>query len=165
MPGMRERSYTWEDPLGLAAAAAGRSGLEFLRGIADGELPVPPIMATLGVDGVKFDEGTAAFELTPQEWHYNPIGTVHGGVLSTLLDSALACAIHTTLPARAGYTSLDLSVRFTRAATVDSGTLLAEGHVVTLGRRTATAEGRITDADGRIIATATTTCLILGGAS
>lgn len=161
----RERSYTWEDPLGLAAAAGGRSGLEFLRGIADGELPVPPIMATLGVGGVKFDDGIAVFELTPAEWHYNPIGTVHGGVLSTMLDSALACAIHTTLPAGAGYTSLDLSVRFTRAATVASGTLRAEGHVVTAGRRTATAEGRITDADGRIVATATTTCLILGGES
>lgn len=162
---MRERSYTWEDPLGLAAAASGRSGLEFLRGIADGELPVPPIMATLGVSGVKFDDGTASFELTPQEWHYNPIGTVHGGVLSTMLDSALACAIHTTLPVGAGYTSLDLSVRFTRAATVESGTLTADGHVVTRGRRTATAEGHITDAAGRIVATATTTCLILEGAS
>lgn len=161
----RERSYTWEDPLGLAAAARGRSGLEFLRGIADGELPVPPIMATLGVEGVKFDEGSAVFELTPAEWHYNPIGTVHGGVLSTLLDSALACAIHSTLPAGAGYTSLDLSVRFTRAATVESGTLRTEGRVVTAGRRTATAEGRITDTSGRIVATATTTCLILGGES
>ena len=162
---IRERSHSWEDPIGLAAAARGRSGLEFLRGIADGELPVPPIMATLGVGGVKFEEGSAVFELTPAEWHYNPIGTVHGGVLSTMLDSALACAIHTTLPAGVGYTSLDLSVRFTRPATVDSGTLRAEGHVVTTGRRTATAEGRITDETGRIVATATTTCLILGGES
>jgi uncharacterized protein (TIGR00369 family) len=160
---MRERSYTWADPLGLAAATAGRNGLEFLRGIADGELPLPPIMATLGFSGVKFDEGTATFELAPQEWHYNPIGTVHGGVLSTLLDSALACAIHTTLPAGSRYTSLDLSVRFTRAATVYSGTLRADGTVLTRGRRTATAEGRITDAAGRIVATATTTCLMLEG--
>ncbi|MGN6160296.1 MAG: PaaI family thioesterase [Marmoricola sp.] len=162
---MRERSYSWEDPMGLAAAASGRSGLEFLRGIADGELPIPPIMATLGIEGMKFDDGTATFELSPEEWHYNPIGSVHGGVLSTMLDSALACAVHTTLPAGTGYTSLDLAVRFTRAATTASTTLRAEGHVVTRGRRTATAEGRITDPDGRIIATATTTCLILGGES
>jgi uncharacterized protein (TIGR00369 family) len=121
-------------------------------------------MDTLGMTLADVDEGFAAFEVVPAEWHYNPIGTVHGGVLSTLADSALACAVHTTLAAGEAYTSLDLVMKFTRAATVDSGRLRCEGRVVTRGRRAATAEGRIIDAAGRVVAHAVTTCLIIEGA-
>ncbi|MFT4286114.1 PaaI family thioesterase [Nocardioides sp.] len=159
--GERTRTYDWADPIVLATAATTMSGLEFLRAIGAGELPPPPVMATTGITAVEVSEGFVAFEVTPAEWHYNPIGSVHGGILSTLADSALACAVHSTLPAGTGYTSLDLVMKFTRAATIDSGRLRCEGRVVTRGRRAATAEGRITDEQGRVIAHAVTTCLIM----
>ena len=110
---------------------------------------------------MEIGDGWARFELEPAEWHYNALGTVHGGILSTLADTALGCAVHTKLPAGTGYTSLDLTIKFTRAATVDSGLLTCEGTVVTIGRRTATAEARITDGSGRVIAHAVTTCLLI----
>lgn len=118
-------------------------------------------MHLLDMSRMEADEGRVSVELTPQEFHYNPLGTVHGGVLSTLLDTAAGCAVHTTLPAGVGYTSLDLNVKFLRPVTVDSGTLRCEGTVLQRGRRTALAEARITDADARLIAHATSTCLIL----
>jgi uncharacterized protein (TIGR00369 family) len=160
---MQERTYQWDDPVELAAASRTMTGLEFLRAGAEGRLPAPPVMATTGITAAGFSEGCAVFTLDPQPWHYNPIGSVHGGILATLTDSALGCAVHTRLPAGTGYTSLDLQIRFTRAVTVDSGPLRCEGRVVTLGRRTATAEAAITDAAGRVMAHATTTCLILEG--
>lgn len=157
----RERTYGWDDPAILAAEVGKRSGREFLDAIGTGELPVPPASATTGIVPQEIGDGTAVFALEPAEWHYNPLGSVHGGILSTLADTALGCAVHSRLPAGVGYTSLDLVVKFTRAATVDSGVLTCEGRVITMGRRTATAEARITDASGRVIAHAVTTCLIL----
>lgn len=118
-----------------------------------GKFPPPPINQTLGLALVEVGDGRAVFELTPAEWHHNPIGSVHGGILATLADSALGCAVHTKLSAGTGYTSLDLTIKFTRAATLDSGTLTCEGHVVTIGRRRATAEAQITDKSGRVMAT------------
>ena len=164
MTDQRLRTYTWADPAALADAARTMSGLEFLDAIADGLLPAPPIMQTVGIAGLTVQDGRVVFDLEPQEWHYNPIGTVHGGILSTLADSAMACAVHTKLPAGTGYTSLELKINFTRAATLDSGVLRCEGTVLTLGRRAATAEAKITDAAGRLVAHATTTCLIIGPA-
>lgn len=158
----RERTYAWEDPAILAVEVGKRSGREFLEAIGTGDLPVPPASATTGIAPRDIGDGTAVFTLVPAEWHYNPLGSVHGGILSTLADTALGCAVHSRLPAGVGYTSLDLVVKFTRAATVDSGVLTCEGRVVMMGRRTATAEARITDASGRVIAHAVTTCLILG---
>lgn len=159
-PVERERRYTWEDPRLLAVAAQQVSGREFLDQISNGTLAVPPVCETTGIYPGKVGEGTATFTLEPAEWHYNPIGSVHGGILSTLADSALGCAVHSALPAGTGYTSLDLTIKFTRAATVDSGLLTCEGRVVTMGRRAATAEATITDAGGRIIGHAVTTCLL-----
>jgi uncharacterized protein (TIGR00369 family) len=112
-------------------------------------------------DGVSFEEGRATFQVTPQEFHYNPIGGVHGGVFATLLDSACGCAVHTMLPAGVFYTSLDLSVKFLRPVLTSTGAITAEGTVVHLGRRTALAEGRITDADGKLYATATSSILVM----
>ncbi|MGP3533337.1 PaaI family thioesterase [Microbacterium sp. RD1] len=157
----RERTYTWEDPAALAAEGRRRSGIDLLTSIRSGELPPPPVAEMVGFDMVEVGDGTAVFSLEPAEYHYNPLGTVHGGVLSTLADTALGCAVHTRLPAGTGYTSLDLVVKFTRAATVDSGTLTCTGRVVTLGRRAATAEATIVDASARVVAHAVSTLMIL----
>ncbi|WP_245627220.1 PaaI family thioesterase [Kribbia dieselivorans] len=160
---MRRRTYAWADPQLLATAAQELDGIDFFERLGDGKFPPPPINETLGMALVEVNDGRAVFELTPEEWHYNPIGTVHGGILATLADSALGCAVHTKLKAGTAYTSLDLTIKFTRAATLDSGTLTCEGRVVTIGRRTATAEAEITDKTGRVIGHAIATCLIMAG--
>ncbi|QSR28635.1 aromatic compound degradation protein PaaI [Nocardioides aromaticivorans] len=157
----RERTYSWEDPKVFADAAAGLAGLDFLNLIGSGELPVVPAGATTNILPVAVGDGWAEFEMQPEEWHYNPIGSVHGGMIAGLADSALGCAVHTKLPAGVGYTSLDLNIRFTRAANLDSGLLRCRAEVVTIGRRTATAEARVLDGDGRVVAHASTTCLLL----
>jgi uncharacterized protein (TIGR00369 family) len=157
----RERTFTWADPGAIARAAAGLSGAEFFAAISAGTIPLPPVMQALDFDGVSFGAGRAVFRLTPQEFHYNPIGTVHGGVFATLLDSACGCAVHTMLPMGVFYTSLDLSVKLLRPVTVATGPITAEGTVVHLGRRTALAEARITDAADKVYATATSSCLVL----
>jgi uncharacterized protein (TIGR00369 family) len=118
-------------------------------------------MRALGFDGLFFEEGRAAFRLTPQEFHYNPLGTVHGGVSATMLDSACGCAVHTMLPVGVFYTSLDLSLKYLRPVTVDTGPITAEATVIHLGRRTALAEGRITDSAGKVYVTATSSCLVI----
>jgi uncharacterized protein (TIGR00369 family) len=115
----------------------------------------------MGFRGVEFDHGRAIFEMTPGPQHYNPIGTVHGGVALTLLDSAMGCAVHTTLEAGVGYTTLEVKTNFVRAITADTGLIRCEGTVVHSGSRIATAEGRLTDAAGRLLAHGTTTCLII----
>jgi uncharacterized protein (TIGR00369 family) len=157
----RQRTFSWADPAAIAAAGPGLSGAEFFAAITEGKISPPPVMQALEIDGVSFGEGRAAFRLTPQEFHYNTLGTVHGGVFATLLDSACGCAVHTMLPVGVLYTSLDLSVKFLRPVTVDTGPITAEATVVHLGRRTALAEGRITDAAGKVYVTATSSCLVL----
>jgi uncharacterized protein (TIGR00369 family) len=157
----RSRVVEWDDPLETAAGARGRTGLEFLQALAAGELPAPPILHTVGFRLVSVDAGTVVFALEPAEYHYNPIGSVHGGVYATLLDSAAGCAVHSMLPAGVGYTSLDLSVKFLGAVRVGSGALTCTGTVTHLGKRTALAEARLRDASGRLLATATSSCLIV----
>jgi uncharacterized protein (TIGR00369 family) len=158
---VRTRTIEWGDPRITAQAARERSGIEFLQAMAAGELPQPPIMSTLGARLESVAEGKTVFTLTPSECHYNPIGSVHGGVYSTLLDSAAACAVHSMLPAGVGYTSLDLSVRFIGAITVDTGPVTCTGTVTHLGRRIALAEAALTRQDGKLLATATSNCIIL----
>src|ERR1700749_503655 len=157
----RERTFSWDDPVAIARAGAGMSGAEFFTAIGEGTIPPPPVMRALDFDGISFGEGRAVFRLTPREFHYNPLGTVHGGVFATLLDSACGCAVHTTLPAGVFYTSLDLSVKFLRPVTVETGPLPAEAAVVPLAGRTPPAEARITDAAGKVYVTATSSCLLL----
>lgn len=157
----RHREYGWEDPRILADAARTMSGLAFLRAMASGELPVPPITATLGAIVETIEEGRVVFGLTPAEHHYNPIGSVHGGVFATLLDSACGCALQSTLPAGTGYTSLDLAVKFLRPMTVDTGPVRCTGEVISAGRRTALTRAQIHDGSGRLLAEASSTCLIL----
>jgi uncharacterized protein (TIGR00369 family) len=157
----RTRTFQWADPRITAQAARERSGIDFLRGMASGELPPPPITSTLGATIHSVAEGKVVFALTPSEYHYNPIGSVHGGVFSTLLDSAAACAVHSMLPAGVGYTSLDLSVRFIAGITVETGPVTCTGTVTHLGRRIALAEATLNRADGKLLATATSNCIIL----
>jgi uncharacterized protein (TIGR00369 family) len=156
----RSRTYTWEDPLATAKHVGAVSGLEMLRAMADGRLAAPPVMATLGIDGFEVAEGEVTVLLTPREFHYNPLGTVHGGMLATLLDTACGCTVHSLLPAGRGYTSLDLAVKFLRPVTIASGQLRCAGAVLSRGRTTALAEARLHDAAGRLVAHATSSCLL-----
>ncbi|WP_342374935.1 PaaI family thioesterase [Myxococcus stipitatus] len=158
--GERTRTVTWADPRAGMAAAKSMSGLEYLSAIARGEVPGAPIARVLGFSLVEVSEGRAVFEVEPAEFHYNPIGTVHGGLAATLLDSALACAVHSTLPVGAGYTTLELHVNLVRAITGDTGRLTCTGEVIHVGGRVATAQGRLTDASGKLYAHGTTTCMV-----
>jgi uncharacterized protein (TIGR00369 family) len=143
-----------------AETAATMSGLEFLSGIREDRLPAAPMMQLIGFDLTEVESGRAVFEGTPAFAHYNPLGTVHGGYAATLLDSCMGCAVHTTLPKGSGYITLEFKVSLVRAITADTGLVRAEGKVISSGRRVATAEGRLTDAGGRLLAHATTTCLV-----
>jgi uncharacterized protein (TIGR00369 family) len=157
----RTRTYSWQDPLQTAQNIRTLTGLQFLQKIAAGELPPPPIAHTLDYTLLEVEEGRAVFGITPGEIHYNPIGMVHGGVPCTLLDSAMACAIQTTLPVGVAYTTLELKVNIVKAIGKDTGPLRAEGKLIHAGRSTAVAEGRLVDAGGKLYAHATTTCMIL----
>ncbi|WP_369241669.1 PaaI family thioesterase [Streptomyces sp. R21] len=156
----RSRTYEWEDPA-LSAAAVGKgTGLEFLRDIVAGRIPGPPIGATVDFSLDEVEHGRAVFSLVPGEEHYNPIGSVHGGIYATLLDSAAGCAVQSTLPQGTAYTSLDLTVKFLRPITLDTGRVRAVGRVVSSGRRTALAEAQLLDGTDRLLAHATSTCML-----
>jgi uncharacterized protein (TIGR00369 family) len=156
----RHRDVSWEDPAVGAALALELSGLDYLRAIADGRAAPPPIAALLGMDIVSIEEGKVAFNLDVDEHLYNPIGSVHGGVLCTLLDSAMGCAVQTTLPAGRAYTTLELKVNLVRALRLGTPSVIATGEVITSGRRVATASGRVVGPEGELYAHATTTCLV-----
>ena len=156
----RQRSYQWQDPAVSGAAARTMAGADFLRAIGDGTLPPPPIAVALGFELISVEPGRVVFEFTPAEFHYNPIGSVHGGVCATMCDSACGCAVHSLLPAGSGYTSQDLTVKFLRAVTASAGPLRCEGAVLHLGSRTALAQASLSDAEGRLFAHATSSCLI-----
>jgi uncharacterized protein (TIGR00369 family) len=160
-PATRERSHTWSDPASVAAAAQDVDGLTFLRRLASGEIPPAPIAATLGMTLEEVEEGRVVFGLKPAEFHYNPIGSVHGGVYATLLDSACGCVVQSALPAGARYTSLDLTVKFLRGMNVETGPVRCEGKLIHMGRSTALAEARLTDVTGRLYAHATSSCMLL----
>ncbi|MFE0512947.1 PaaI family thioesterase [Streptomyces sp. NPDC058964] len=157
----RTRTYEWDDPAVTAAALGAASGLDLLREMRSGRLPAPPITATLDFTLDEVEEGRVVFSLLPGEEHYNPIGSVHGGVYATLLDSAAGCAVHSTLPPGVGYTSLDLTVKFLKRVTVDTGRVRAIGTVISRGRRTALAEATLVDAQDRLLAHATSSCMLI----
>ena len=139
---------------------ASMSGLDFVRAIFAGKLPEPPIMQTVEPFDCTAEPGIVVIHSVPGIRHYNPIGSVHGGYAATLLDSAMGLAVHSMLPAGTGYTTLEFKLSFIRGMTRDTGTVRTEGKTLHVGRRTATAEARITDAKGRLLAHATTTCLV-----
>ncbi len=150
-----------EPGVARAEQVQGRSGIEFFRAMQRGEIPPPPIGPTLDFLPVRIEPGLAVFQGTPRYAHYNPLGTVHGGWYCTLLDSAVGCAIHAALPAGKAYTTIELKVNLVRALTDRVPRVRAEGRVIHLGGRVATAEGRLVGPDGRLYAHATTTCLVM----
>lgn len=157
----RSKVITWHDPMVLAAAAAGSTGLEFLRALRDGVLPPPPIATLIGMSPVSVEPGDVVFTCLPDESVYNPIGVVHGGLVCIMLDTVAACAVHSTLPADVGYTSVEIKVSYLRP--VRSGVeLTAHGWVTKPGRRVAFAEADVRDPSGVLLATASSTCLIMG---
>ena len=159
----RARTFEWEDPLVAAERGSALSGLEVMRAIIAGTHPPPPIARLLEMTVLEVEDGRAVFALEPAEWMYNPIGSVHGGIAATILDSCMGCAVHTTLPAGVAYTTTDLQVRYLRSMRAGDGRVLAEGRVVHAGRRTATAEGRLfLEGDPeRLLAHGSTGCVIL----
>lgn len=155
------RTFSWASPgQGDLEALLALDGLGQLQAMANGEMPAPPIMATLGFTDFRPEPGRVVVEMPAAEFHYNPLGGVHGGVISTLLDTAAACAVHSTLAVGERYTSLDLTVKFLRPVTVDSGVLTCEGTVLQRGRRTALAQAQLSDERGKLVAHATSSCMI-----
>jgi uncharacterized protein (TIGR00369 family) len=142
------------------ALLIGKSGLELLQGMLRGELPFPPIAETLDFSLISVEAGKTVFQGTPQFKHYNPLGSVHGGWYATLLDSALGCAVQSTLAAGHSYTTVELGMNIVRAASRATGPLRASASVIHSGRQLATAEGRIVGPEGKVYAHATTTCLV-----
>jgi uncharacterized protein (TIGR00369 family) len=157
----RTRVVSWEDPTAAVQLGKTISGIEYLRALQSGELPPPPFAVLLGIWITEVSEGRVVFAAEPGEHHYNPLGTVHGGVIATLLDSALGCAVQSLLPAGTTYTTLELKVNYLRPVTAKTGTVYSEGKIIHLGGRIATAEARLTDAAGKLYAHGTTTCIIL----
>jgi len=147
--------------MATAGGAGGRSGLALLRAIIDGTLPPAPIQATLGFDLIVAENGLARFRMDPGEHLYNPMNGVNGGIACVLLDSAMSSAVMSTLDEKTAYTTADVMVHMTRPITTKTGPITAEGHVLHRGSRVATAEGRLTDGEGRLLAHATTTCMLL----
>src|SRR3954471_5374396 len=147
----------------LADAARKLSGLEFLQAMRDGRLPAPPMARLLGFTLTEVALGHAVFEVMPGEQHYNPIGVVHGGLAMTLLDSAMGVCVHASLPAGTAYTTLEAKTNLARPITSQTGKLRAIGKALHIGKRVATAEGRLEDASGKLYAHATTTCIVLSG--
>ena len=139
------------------------SGLEFVQGLADGTLPLNTIAQTLGYDVAEAVSGRVVVTAEPRDIHLNPAGTVHGGLTATLLDSCMGLAIQSTLEKGVGQTTLEFKISLLRPITPETGTIRAEGNVLTRGRRVGTAEGRVTDGQGRLLAHGTTTCLIFQG--
>ena len=159
---MGEITISWEDPAELAARGRLQPGLDFIKAICDGELPQPPIQRLLGFELVEAEEGHVAFSAVPGEQHFNPIGVVHAGLAATLLDSAMGVAVHTTLPAGTGYTTLETKFNLVRAVTLETGEIRCDGHVLHRGGRVATCDGRVVrTSDGKLLAHGTSTCLIL----
>ena len=157
----RHKTITWYDPLAAAEQGKALSGIDHLRAIMSGQLPPPPIAAHFAFGPTSVAPGEVTFTCTPDESAYNPIGLVHGGLVCTLLDSVTGCAVQTTLPAGVGYTSIEIKVSYLRPVHGHTGELSAHGWVTKPGRRVAFAEGDVRDPDGKIIATASSTCLVI----
>jgi uncharacterized protein (TIGR00369 family) len=156
----RERLITWDDPAVGAAAMPSMSGLDYLHSMMGKKLPPPPMGVLLNMTLVEAAPGTATFTCEPDESHYNPIGAVHGGLVCTLLDSALGCAVQTTLPQGVGYTSIEIKVNYLRPVRAGSGPLTCVGVVSKAGSRVAFADGTVTDAGGKLVATASGSLLV-----
>jgi uncharacterized protein (TIGR00369 family) len=156
----RSRTVTWHDPGPSTAKARSMAGVDYLRAMIDGTLPPPPVTRLMQFDLVSADPGRVVFTCRPDESAYNPIGAVHGGLVCTLLDSVLGCALHSALPQGRGYTSVEIKVNYLKAVQLSSGLLTATGTVVKSGTRVGFTEGVVTDASGATVATASSTLLV-----
>ena len=156
----RVKVVTWEDPRPCAREARRMSGVEFYGQMRKGAIPEPPFGKLLGMDMAEWSEGRFTMTFEPHEVHYNPMGCVHGGILSTLLDSVMSAAVHTALPAGKGYLTVEIKVNFLRPVLQGSGQIAAEGTLIHLDGETATAEGRLVDIKGRLCATGTAICRV-----
>jgi uncharacterized protein (TIGR00369 family) len=156
----RSKTVSWQDPVGLAAAGATLPGREFLQAILDGRLPAPPMAALIGAELISVGEGEAVFRCTPDESTYNPLGIVHGGLLCTLLDTAAGCAVHTLLPAGAGFASIEIKVSFLKPLLAYAGEIEVHGRALKVGRRVAFAEAHARDQSGDLVGHATTSMAI-----
>lgn len=157
----RSLTVTWEDPHQIADALANRPGLEFMRAMQRGEIPEPPVARLLQFDTlIEVAEGRVVFEYHPHESQYNPMGTIHGGASSGVIDAAMGCAVITTLKLGEGFTTLDLQLRYFRPITDKTGAMRCTGVILHRGRTFATAEARLTGEAGRLYIHATSTCAI-----
>lgn len=156
----RQRTYAWEDQSPTISAVSTHDGLAILQAIGREELPLPPALRTLDITPVEAEPGRVSFTMVPSEFHLNPFGLVHGGVLAALIDTAMGCAVHSLLPVGAGYVTSELNVRFLRAAGLATGALVCTGEVVKPGRRSMVVQARVTDDSGREIALGGCTCLV-----
>jgi uncharacterized protein (TIGR00369 family) len=156
----RTINVTWDDPASGISAARRMSGIEYLRAIAQGELPAPPFARLLGFELETIEEGKVTFAMVPAESHYNPFGVMHGGVAASLFDSALGCAVQSLLPAAMMAPTMELHINYIRPVTISTGRIRCTGHVIHLGKRSATAEGRLVDTHGKLYAHATGTFVV-----
>lgn len=161
MSAQGQRLLSWHDPIELRRSLMEMDGLSGLRALRDGVLPPPPMISTMNLELVEVDPGVVVFRCNPGPEHYNPLGTVHGGLACTALDTAVGCAAHTTLAAGQGYTSIDLTVSYLRPIVLETGPLTVSGTVTRAGRRVIFADGTITDAAGSLFARATSSLLVL----
>lgn len=157
---IQETTVQWHDPNEGLQLLPKLSGLEYLHKMAAGEIPAAPIASHIQMQLVEVEDGTVTFHCHPDQSHYNPIGMVHGGLVCTLLDSALGCATHTTLAAGIGYSSIELKVNYLRPVSASSGPLVCTGRVTKPGRRVAFAEGEVVDNTGKVVATASGSLLV-----
>jgi uncharacterized protein (TIGR00369 family) len=153
-------TYSWVDPAVGLAQLAQLSGLDYLTGILDGHIPEPPIAVLMGMDIESVVEGEVTFVANPTQAHFNPLGTIHGGLACTVLDTVLGCAAHSTLPAGIGYTSIDITVSYVRPIQPSAAPLRATGRVRKGGSRVIFAEAELVDREGRLLATATSSLLV-----
>jgi uncharacterized protein (TIGR00369 family) len=154
------RTIEWEDPASLAEMGRGLSGMDFLTGIMNGSIPQPPISKLLGFHFTHLESGGVTLVLPIGAHLYNPIGSVHGGIAATVLDTVMGCSVHSMLPAGRAYSTLEIKINYLRPMTQALGDVTAEGRVINLGRKAAFAEGKIIDAAGKIYATGSTTCAV-----
>ncbi|MBK8020231.1 MAG: PaaI family thioesterase [Chloroflexi bacterium] len=157
----RSRLVQWEDPSISARAAGQYSGIEFLRKIVSGEIPPPPISQLFNFHIAEVEHGRIVFSGETAEYQYNPMGTVHGGFAATILDSAMACSILSTLPQGVYSTTVELHINLVRPLFADTGKLICQAEVLHAGKTVATAQARLTDTAGKLYAHGTTTCMIL----
>jgi uncharacterized protein (TIGR00369 family) len=156
----RSKVVSWHDPAPTTATGLAMAGIDYMRAMVDGILPMPPIAGLMEFDMAAADPGLVVFTCKPDESVFNPIGAIHGGLVCTLLDSVAGCALHSTLPQGKGYTSIEIKVNYLKAVRLSSGLLTATGTVVKSGSRVGFTEGVVTDADGAVLATATSTLLV-----